>query len=102
MFTAIIMATALSGSALVEEADRRNLAYTQCTFAQARAAREAGLSTDAMLAQVDRVCHAERAAMREALVAVLVQRGQSRAQAQAEWDRLQSSTREALRRAYSV
>jgi hypothetical protein len=102
MLTTIIMATALSGSALVEEADRRNMAYTQCLFEQIRAAREQSLPTAAMLDRVATVCRTQRLALEEVTLAVLQERGESRAQAQANWNRVHANSLEAVRRAYEL
>lgn len=100
MFTTITLALALTGTALVEEADRRNLAYTQCLFAQVREARDASLPETTMLERLDAVCHAERVALEEVMLAVRQADGESRVQAQANWDQVHANSIEAIRRAY--
>ncbi|GEM_PF-1631719 len=102
MLTTLIIATALSGSALVEEADRRNLAYTQCLFEQVRSSREENLTTAAMLARVESTCRAQRLALEDLTIAVLQERGESRSQAQANWERVHANSIEAVRRAYEL
>ncbi|WAT18754.1 hypothetical protein OZN62_04075 [Aurantiacibacter sp. MUD11] len=102
MLTTILLASALSGTALVEEADRRNLAYTECLFAQVRAAREARLPEEAMLARLESECRTKRLALEEITLAVRRERGDSRAEAQANWDRVHGNSIEAVRRAYAL
>ena len=100
-FTAI-MAVALGGSALIDEFDRRNLAYTQCIFAEAREARAARLDAAAMLVRVDSACRTEADALRETLVAMRMEQGDSREEAETQWQQLQVTSRAALRRAYQI
>lgn len=102
MLTTIIMTTALGGTALVEEADRRNMADTQCLFSHVREARAASLTMESMLARLDSECAAERAALHEAMLAVRQEQGESRAEAQANWDRVHANSIEAIRRAYAL
>jgi len=102
MFTTIILATALGSSALVEEADRHNLAYTQCLFEEVREARAQSLPTAAMLDRVESLCRAQRLALEEVTLAVSQERGESPAQAQANWNRVHANSIEAVRRAYEL
>lgn len=102
MFLTAIMAVALGGSALIDEFDRRNLAYTQCIFAEAREARVARLDAAAMLVRVDNACRAEADALGETLVAARIEQGDSRGEAEAQWQQLQATSRAALRRAYQI
>jgi len=102
MLTAIIMATALQGSALVEEADRRNLAYTQCLFEQVREAREASKPMEDMLAQLETQCAEKRIALEEVTIAIRREQGETPAEAQANWDRVHANSIEAIRRAYEL
>ncbi|WP_120076614.1 hypothetical protein [Aurantiacibacter odishensis] len=101
MLTGIAIAAAL-GSALVEEADRLNLAYTQCLFEQVRASREARLPETTMLARLDSACEAERIALETVTIAIGQQRGESETQARANWSRVHANSIEAVRRAYSL
>ena len=102
MLSTIIMATALGGSALVEEADRRNFAYTQCLFEQVREARAQSLPTEAMLDRVESRCRAQRLSLEEVTLAVLQERGETPAQARANWNRVHANSIEAVRRAYEL
>ncbi len=100
MLTVLAMATALGGSALVEEADRRNLAYTGCLFSEVRAAREEGQPVETMLSRLETACRAERLALEETTLAVRQEQGETAAEAQANWDRVHANSIEAIRRAY--
>ena len=102
MLTSIIMGMAMSGSALAEDADRKNLAYTECLFGQVRAAREASLSTAAMLDLVESTCRQERLALEEVTLAIRQEQGETRAEAQADWNRVLANSIEAVRRAYEL
>lgn len=102
MFNALLIAVALSGTALVNEADRLNFAVTECSFAQARAAGEDGDSTDAMLQRVERVCGGQRQQLEQVMLQVLQARGQSRADALAQLQDLHRQNVASLRRAYEV
>lgn len=102
MLTAFIMATALQGSALVEEADNRNLAYTQCLFEQVREAREESLPMDRMLARLESACADKRRALEEVTIAIRREQGETQSEAQANWDRVHANSIEAIRRAYEL
>lgn len=100
MLTASFLAISLSGAALVEEGDRRNLAYTECLFSEVRTAREAAVPVETMLARLERKCSAEREALKQALIAVRQERGDTPAQALASWNRVHANSIEAIRKAY--
>ncbi len=102
MLSTIIMTTALTGTALVDEADQRNLAYTECLFAQVREAREASLPTAAMLDRVETRCRSERLALEVVTIAVRQEQGETHAEAQANWDRVHANSIDAVRRAYEL
>lgn len=102
MLDALALATVLTGTALVEEADRRNLVYTRCLFEQVRQAREESLPEAAMLARLETVCRAQRLALEEAAVSVRMERGESAAEAQASWHQVHANSIEAVRRAYAL
>ena len=98
----VFLAAALSvDQARLDEGDRLNEAYVGCLFAVARSARSREVPKTEFSTLLAKSCQAEREKLHASLVAILEQRGNSSAAAEAQWTQLEAQGRAAVERAYA-
>lgn len=89
-------------AALVARADELNQRYVECLFAVSREAQAQGVAEGRFSTLLASSCGTERARMHRVLVKVLVQRGSTQEQAEAQWSRLEEQGRASVERAYRL
>ena len=97
----LILATALAVEpALLERADALNEAYVSCLFEVARESQEADMPIDQFARLVNHSCLAERDALQQVSIEIQMRRGATRAEAEAEWARIDVIGRRSVIQAY--
>lgn len=96
----LLFATALTGQALIEEADRRNEVYAACLFKTVREARAMAFPAGDLATLLSVRCKAEREAYRPLFVDIRREQGEKLADAEASWERVHANSIEAIRKAY--
>lgn len=96
----LLFATALTGQALLDEADRHNEAYSACLFTTVREAREIRVPEEALPRLLAARCKTEREAYRPYFIDVRRQQGEKPDEAEASWTRVNANSIEAIRKAY--
>lgn len=102
ILTAFLVSVAGADPALVAKGDELNLHYVECLFSVSRAAQQQSVDESSFSKLLRGSCEQERSQLRHVLLAVMIQRGASPAQAEAEWMRVEAQGLASVERAYRV